>query len=94
MSCGLQCMADGMTEVQHRAVVLFALVFLHDSRFDRTGRRDDLNQKLTIQAKDLLDFFFEETKQSCIFNNPVLNHFSQTGNELAPGQRLQYRDIY
>src|SRR5919106_3052069 len=82
-------MADGVTEIEDSAVIIFTLVFLDDPGFDRARSRNDLNEKLAIQADDFVHLLFQKRKQSRVFDDPVLDYFSKAGDEFPTRQRPQ-----
>ncbi len=59
MGDGFQRMADGVAEVEHGAVVLFALVRFDDSGLDGAASGDGLNQQAAIQLQQFFDLRFE-----------------------------------
>ena len=57
---GFEGMANRMTKIEHRAIIIFALILLYDFRFDSARRGNDLRQQAVIQANKLFDFLFQQ----------------------------------
>ena len=84
---GFQSVPDGVTEVEHGAVVVLALVGLDNSGFDGTRRGDDPSKHLLIEPDNFIDALFEHGKQRRVFNDAVLDDLGKAGNLLSPRQR-------
>src|SRR4029077_6797114 len=86
-------MADGVTEIEYRAILIFTLVFLDHPRFDGAASRYHLHQQLLVQAYQSSVFFLQETKQGRVFDVSVFYDFGESRDQLATRQRLEHLNV-
>ena len=81
--------AQGVAEVQNRAIVAFGLVLLHDQRLELAARLDNRGQQPRFLTEQGWKLIFEQAEEFRAQDHPVLDDLGYAGQELAPRQGLE-----
>src|SRR5688500_3211446 len=74
-----QSVPDGMAEVKHGAVVIFALVGLDYASLNGARCGDDPREHLLIEADYFVDALLQQRKKRRVFNDAVLDDLGKPG---------------
>jgi hypothetical protein len=76
-------MADGMAEIEHRAIIFFALVSFDDARFDGARCDDDLGEQLTVSLDELFHILLQQMKKIWVLDDAVFDDLRKPCHQLA-----------
>ena len=86
-------MADGVPEIENRALSLLALILGHDRRLDLDGAAHDALECRRMLGKDRRVLRLEKREVRRVGDHAVLHRFGESRRELHAGERRQQRRI-
>ena len=90
---GLDGVAEGVAEIEQRALARLALVGGDDARLQLAAAPHGVGEGRAIARQQLLDVGFEPVDERSVEREAVLDHLGQARAQLAVGQRVEGRHV-
>src|SRR5437762_9835529 len=84
---GFERVAEGVPQIQQRALAHLALVAADDRRLDLAGAADDVCERRGRAGEQLIEVRLEPTEQGRVADESVLDHLGEPRAQLARRQR-------
>ncbi len=86
---GLDGVAEGVAEVEQRALTAFALVLHHHLGLVAAGTFDGIGQHIGIARQQRIQVGFQPGEESRVADQSVFDHLGETGGQLAVRECVQ-----
>src|SRR5215208_5703234 len=75
-----QCMSEGVAKIEHRAIIVFALVLFDNFRLDSAAGADHPNQEVAVERYQFINILLQESEERRIVDDSILDDFGESSD--------------